>query len=73
MKITRVQELIAEQKYPAENEIVYVIDHQEGHGFELGEEIRVIKAKPDGDAYLCVSLSDPTESWWLNSSEFEYK
>jgi hypothetical protein len=52
-----------------EDDIVYVCDQQEGHQFQLGEQLTIIKAKPEGDAYLC---SNGIDSWWLNSSEFEY-
>lgn len=49
---------------------VLVVDHQEGHQFKIGQELKIRKAKPEGDAYLCFDL-DGIESWWLNSSEFE--
>lgn len=54
--------------YPEAGDTVYVCDQQEGHQFQLGEELQIIKAKPVTDAYMC---SNGKEIWWLNSSEFE--
>lgn len=55
---------------PKVGDVVYVCDRQEGHQFELGEEVQIIKAKPATDAYQC---SNGKEIWWLNSTEFEGK
>lgn len=51
-----------------EKDFVKVINETEGHQFEIGSTVQVIKAKLITDAFLC---SDGIESWWLNSEEIE--